>query len=354
MAALPTTGITTSKVAQAIGVGSNDVGTLCISNKINKWSKWKPIQSSKVTGLTLTDLQNANYGFTIPVVESGALAYTELAYTWVYKKPTGGATSPYRLGDFRGYDHNAIRPFNISIPSYLKEGGTNNKVKITFPTIGDGNVDSDFFMSDKYFGVLLKGAGIFEYKTASLSIEDGGHTVDLSDSSFLALGQNVDLYCMLSDGHRTTWWKAIKNNLYSLNGDAGIAYKSNLYVYPLAKYTIGFSGIAPADITAIALHGVAVVSGGKITRQATLSRQVKKEYFLDHIEVNVTKHNSGTSVYNGNFATDSNSSPMDITTDLPAGCDIEFRSTLYKEGSDFSELEGTDYYDINYNFVFVE
>ena len=36
---LGTTGISTTLVANTIGVGSNDAGTLCTSDKINKWSK---------------------------------------------------------------------------------------------------------------------------------------------------------------------------------------------------------------------------------------------------------------------------------------------------------------------------
>ena len=94
MAALPLTGITTSLVAQTIGVGSNDVGTLCSSTKINKWSKWKPISIAKVTGLTESDLQSANYGLSIPAADSDDGTY--LSQTWGYIKPTGGANSPYR------------------------------------------------------------------------------------------------------------------------------------------------------------------------------------------------------------------------------------------------------------------
>ena len=37
--ALGTTGISTTLVANTIGTGSNDVGTLCTSNKISKWSR---------------------------------------------------------------------------------------------------------------------------------------------------------------------------------------------------------------------------------------------------------------------------------------------------------------------------
>ena len=41
--ALGTTSITTTLVGNTIGVASKDVGTLCSSSSINKWSKHKPV-----------------------------------------------------------------------------------------------------------------------------------------------------------------------------------------------------------------------------------------------------------------------------------------------------------------------
>ena len=43
MAVLGTTDISTTKVRNALGESSNDVGTLCKSNKINKFAKYKPV-----------------------------------------------------------------------------------------------------------------------------------------------------------------------------------------------------------------------------------------------------------------------------------------------------------------------
>ena len=103
--ALGTTGISTTLVANELGVGSNDVGTLCTSDKINKWSKWKPVSYAAPTSLTLEQLTSANFGLNVT-------SNTDLdnPKEWSYVKPTGGALSPYRLGDFRGYNHSA-KPF---------------------------------------------------------------------------------------------------------------------------------------------------------------------------------------------------------------------------------------------------
>lgn len=110
--ALGTTDITTSVVSQEINLASNSVGTLCSSNKINKWSKFKPISYASNTGIygetgnNDTILKNLNYGLTATKIDRTTLNTTE----WSYLRPTGGQYSPYRLGDFRGYNHQA-KPF---------------------------------------------------------------------------------------------------------------------------------------------------------------------------------------------------------------------------------------------------
>lgn len=100
--ALGTTGISTTLVANTIGVGSNDVGTLCTSSKINPWSKWKPVSYQTSGSLTDAQLKETNYGFNIT-----SNTNLDSPTGWSYVKPIGGMTSPYRLGDFRGYNHEA-------------------------------------------------------------------------------------------------------------------------------------------------------------------------------------------------------------------------------------------------------
>ena len=114
--ALPLTGITTSMVASAIGAATNDVGRLCTHPNVNKWSRWKPISLAKITGITESDLSSVNFGFTpksfyVSEIPSNKQNETSLFVWGDYEKPTGGATSPYRLGDFRNYNHQALSPF---------------------------------------------------------------------------------------------------------------------------------------------------------------------------------------------------------------------------------------------------
>lgn len=111
--ALPTTGISTSLVGQTLGVSTRDVGQLCIHPYVNEWSPYKPISSGAIT---------LNEAFREQV--SGFLI---IGRYLSYNKPTGGAGSPYRIGDFRGYEHNSRKPQNTSITSNvmaLNEGDT--------------------------------------------------------------------------------------------------------------------------------------------------------------------------------------------------------------------------------------
>lgn len=121
MAALSTP-INTTKVANTIQSSSRNVGVLCTASTINKWSKHKPIRYPKVDGLlekewrgTTADIfQNIIYGLK---VGTGGTNWKDLHNT-DYKyvgRPTGGANAPYRLGDFRGYDHDA-RPSLYGFP----------------------------------------------------------------------------------------------------------------------------------------------------------------------------------------------------------------------------------------------
>lgn len=149
-------------VKQALGESSNDIATLCKSENINIWSKYKPISCkgdfkeypiredteetvissySKYTcavrcGMnipidTYRNLYN-NYGGEGFAINGCYKLYVDNIYgknggisddttTMVSGKhfPKGGANSPYRLSDFRNYNANAkINTFLTSLPQY--------------------------------------------------------------------------------------------------------------------------------------------------------------------------------------------------------------------------------------------
>lgn len=135
MAALPNSGITTSMVAQALGAATNDVGSLCKHPNVNKWSRYKPYSYPQVTGIygasgTDDDIPKnvLNWGINPAVITAGSLPDSqELADSWgkwgQWEPPSGGLESPYRLGDFRNYNHQA-KPAIGSVVFYNDNGGT--------------------------------------------------------------------------------------------------------------------------------------------------------------------------------------------------------------------------------------
>lgn len=130
--ALPNSNISTTLVGNTLGSSSRDVGTLCTHPNINKWSKWKPVRSSKTEPLTVTDIENLKSG----------LNRVDM-YEVEYLKPTGGATSPYRIGDFRNYNHAAIPPVNVEIVQ-ITEQSTGQVLTSPYTLIYDFNYKIEF------------------------------------------------------------------------------------------------------------------------------------------------------------------------------------------------------------------
>lgn len=153
-------------VKRALGESSNDLATLCKSENINIWSKYKPISCkgefkeypiredseeivtssySKFTcvvrcgmNIPMDTYKNLRYnyggeGFAIEAckylyidnvygdrgIDKDASANSHTVYASGKHFPKGGANSPYRLGDFRNYNSKAIRNvFRTSIPKF--------------------------------------------------------------------------------------------------------------------------------------------------------------------------------------------------------------------------------------------
>ena len=113
--ALPSTGITTSMVASAIGAATNDVGSLCKHPNVNKWSRYKPI--SYAANVLTDNVRSTETGFVSSDETTGYGTVQKLNYV----APSGSATSPYRLGDFRGYNHSA-QAYRVALQNIIYSG----------------------------------------------------------------------------------------------------------------------------------------------------------------------------------------------------------------------------------------
>lgn len=151
--ALGQTNITTTLIRNILMAGSNKVSELCTHININKWSKHKPVRGS------------------FPLASNGYYGI-DIANDWTYLRPRGIVyNEPYRMGDFRGYHHNAIPPFRLS----LYPSGTlgSDTVNVSLTCQADDISVEDLVLEGYYLGVcIVQGGSITTYYSAALPLSD--------------------------------------------------------------------------------------------------------------------------------------------------------------------------------------
>lgn len=125
MAQIPSTSVSMDTIKSTLQGGggsvSDDLLTFFAAGaKINPWSLHKPIHTGYVNDdfldLNSPHFNSANFGLT-PQTTNAANIVLKTAINdpssiqWTYALPTGGSSSPYRLGDFRLYKSDATSPF---------------------------------------------------------------------------------------------------------------------------------------------------------------------------------------------------------------------------------------------------
>ena len=99
--ALGKTNISIDLVRRTLGSSKTDVGGLCLEDKVNMFSYYKPIDSQAQSTDPNTDWPaniKQNFGINIPELTLPV----NTALNWTRDKPVGGRLSPYRLTDFGG------------------------------------------------------------------------------------------------------------------------------------------------------------------------------------------------------------------------------------------------------------
>lgn len=172
-------------VKSILGESSNDLATLCKSSKINIWAKYKPTVYPSPFPDDWYKAKDGNYGINI-TVENGKSYWKDLideysktnnGYGNIYNRPTGGVNSPYRLGDFRGYFHNANPEVSdyLTTNVFIRESDTNQLLVSYNPVSVDGSQISYFEFAefkDKYFGYIItdKSKTNFMYITTASTV----------------------------------------------------------------------------------------------------------------------------------------------------------------------------------------
>lgn len=200
-----------SDIGPVLGVASTDLGTLCLSDRVNKWSKYKPVVGG-LAGSQIKDIYtNSNCSLRIPTATS-IQACVNLAeannYDWAYIKPD----TWYRALDFEGYNHNARNPSACGTPAGTILQKTGAGASFNF---GDDLVITDFpnmsptfgSATNMYFGVAIlygNNPAIKGWMTAASTIKDGGYTIKIPVNS-LDLNTNYRAMAFLSGSVKPDW-----------------------------------------------------------------------------------------------------------------------------------------------------
>lgn len=118
-----------------------NLGSLCKSNKINKASFYKPINSSKMTQLTTQDYYNADDGYNLWNFSNPFDMLHELqdnnSNLWTYTE----REAPFRLSDFWSYEHYAQPLFEFDFVG-MNTGTFGETLKIQTSTDIQGVVNN--------------------------------------------------------------------------------------------------------------------------------------------------------------------------------------------------------------------
>ena len=351
--ALGTTNITTTLVGTTIGSASRDVGSLCSSPLINKWSKYKPVIYPVVSTTGITDFWKANdgyCGFSIPqYVDVDALLAD--ATTWIYNKPYGTSSSPYRIGDFRGYEHTSVIPFDVLIPNAIEVGSSGNLIKLRQFTVPTSNLKLNDIFGNKYFGVVVKRGTQIAVKTASSYISAGENNLSIDDCGLLNTATNIIISGFLTAQAIPEWTSVADQTIWSLNAESNYAFKTTpIYAREENTYTLGISGLATIDRTALVFNND-FSFGDRVTRTSVSARALVNVYELISVTGRATRDSDSVIVKEVNIAIDYQTSPQWLEVES-SGMNVAFNTSNGGVIDGLPVLSPDDHYNFSWTFNF--
>ena len=350
--AIQTTGITTSLVAATIGQASSDVGTLCSSTKINKWSKNKPVKYNTTSPITDAQRKSANYGIIIPQYTDADSILADTTSVWQYDQPTGGTTQPFRIGDFRGYEHSSVVPFDILMPNSIEVGSSGNLIKLRQPSVINGNLTLNDLFTNVYFGVAIKKGTQIKVKTTSAYIAAGENNLSIDDCGFLTENSSIIISCFLTNQLIASWTSVADQALFGLNAIANYSNKTiNVYTRAVNTYTLGAGGFAIADRTALSFNNDLSHAGDRVTRTAVAVRALVNVYELISVTGRATRASDNAIIKEVNIPLDYQSSPSWLEVEF-SGMNITFNTANGGVEDGLPTLDPSDYYKFSWTFNF--
>ena len=183
------------------GLTGNEFSSLFkVSANINPWSKHKPVRLDRLFCQDV-DSSEPNYmeaWWTGDDGNCGLVPYSVSHYSnipdnmdggmngWSYELPRGGASSPYRIGDFRAYKSSALPMLHdFSVPAKVTNSSTQNSITGTCAVEIEDYYNLSFadfpIFKNYYFGMYIKSknGSRYAYKTSEITLGDGGTDVTI-------------------------------------------------------------------------------------------------------------------------------------------------------------------------------
>ena len=266
--ALGKTNISIDLVRRTLGSSKTDVGGLCLEDKVNMFSYYKPIDSQAQSTDPNTDWPanvKQNFGINIPALTLPV----DTSLNWTRDKPTGGRLSPYNLHDFGGYEHTA-RPclssgctgtvsVNMSDTGYTSRTFTFEQI----PASSKTNVSALNMKGIQYYYwgfALLTSLTATEGKliTCDKTIGEGGNSITV-DFFEIGAGTHHKYMLFVLSKKKSTWTNQDEWNISDLEVDPLVVYHNSTFINPV-PLNIFNSILMTAEMTGINTDNSSVYS----------------------------------------------------------------------------------------------
>lgn len=139
-----TTSALLGQLSQILGVPTRDDGRLylsdmCQSLSVNRYARYKSEDYNTSSNLTEAERRTNLFGFNLYTPNISILDREIPHATYIYRQPTGGASSMNRIRDFNGYNHYAGSPLNVDWPlngKIMRDQANGITIKFNFQVDG--------------------------------------------------------------------------------------------------------------------------------------------------------------------------------------------------------------------------
>lgn len=334
-------------------VGDNSLNYFSAAARINMWSKRKPVKRNIMFNTEDPNwfrADSGNYGINVPRAADIAL----LTGTYTYDIPVQGSYN-LRVGDFAGYNPEATVPFTTILPSGLiLASGSATVVKLMLKSLDStyNVVPADIFPSNSYLGCAVTYGNRTLIKTLSVTIFNGGVTLNISDCELLKSDKTgVRIKVFICTSQVPSWQGETTQSYYSLNAEDGFDESTVDIVTPHADvYSFGILGLSIIEARKISLIGTAIINSGSLFQEGCLISRLDNNYYLKSVKVIATRASDGVTVAEKAQSITSSTTPTRLGNDWMAGESVNFRTPVSMP--DVPALPANDYYRFTCYFRF--